>query len=304
MFSKIKSWYKKKLTLIIAPNRGSRSTHITMSYPFMAFLLILMLFIFAAGSYFSNVYISYIQAMTANRKLVKEKTMYSKKVEEVLDMVNNLRKVETRLRGMLGMKTPRNLIENYPVGGSYTGDDSDLYFDFNTANSNNRFNANIVEVKRQTWEQNQSIKNIEGFIARKRDVLLSTPSIWPIFGYVTSGFGWRTHPITKRKEYHRAIDMYNPMGSNTPIRATARGRVVVSGWAGSLGKIIIIDHGNGFSTRYAHCSNLTVEQGDNVEQGQTIAYVGKTGLSTGPHIHYEVWYRGKPINPMRFVKGR
>ena len=150
----------------------------------------------------------------------------------------------------------------------------------------------------------QSIKNIESFITRKRDVLLSTPSIWPSFGYVTSKYGWRTHPLLKRKEFHRAIDIYNPLGRRTPVRATARGKVVVAGWVGSFGRSVIIDHGNGFSTRYSHCSKLIVKQGENVEQGQTIAYVGSTGMSTGNHLHYEVWYRGKHINPLRFVKGR
>jgi murein DD-endopeptidase MepM/ murein hydrolase activator NlpD len=121
---------------------------------------------------------------------------------------------------------------------------------------------------------------------------------------MTSSYGWRTNPITKRKEFHKAIDMYSIQGRRTPIRATARGRVIVAGWAGSFGRIAIIDHGNGFSTRYCHCSALIVKQGEQVEQGQIIAYVGNTGMSTGPHLHYEVWHRGKPVNPIRYVKGR
>jgi murein DD-endopeptidase MepM/ murein hydrolase activator NlpD len=68
--------------------------------------------------------------------------------------------------------------------------------------------------------------------------------------------------------------------------------------------MVIVDHGNGFSTRYAHISRFTVEQGDEVEQGQIIGYIGSTGNSTGPHLHYEVWHQGKPVNPMQFVKGR
>jgi len=303
MIKRIKAWFSKKITLIIAPSRGSRSLHIHLSYPFVTFLSLLIILIFTGGAYITEIYFSYVNAIQSNQRLVREKDMYSKKVEETLDLLQDIRKVETKLKGMLGMKNARNVIENYSVGGTFKEDDlsygllSDIYDQF-------RFKSNVNELKREVWEQNQSIKNIDSFILRKRDMLLSTPSIWPIFGYLTSGFGWRTHPITRRKEFHKAIDMYNPLGKRTPIRATARGKVVLAGWAGSFGRMVIIDHGNGFSTRYAHCSNIIVKQGDQVVQGQIIAFVGKTGLSTGNHLHYEVWYRGKPINPMRFVKGR
>lgn len=304
MIKKIKNWFNKKLTLIFAPSRGSRSFHVSLSYPFTTFLVFLIISIFTAGAYFSNIYLGYIQAIEANRKLVDEKRHYSQKVEETLNMLHKVQEIETRLRGMLGMKSKRNVIENYHVGGPIAGDKLNLSLELDAIYDRARFDSNINEVRRETWEQQQSIKKIEGFINKKRDILLSTPSIWPIFGYMTSSYGWRVHPITGRKEHHRAIDIYSVYRKKTAIRATARGKVIVAGWAGSLGKLVIIDHGNGFSTRYAHCSSIIVKQGNNVEQGQIIAYVGNTGLSTGPHLHYEVWYRGKPINPIRFVKGR
>jgi murein DD-endopeptidase MepM/ murein hydrolase activator NlpD len=304
IFKKFQNWWVKRITLIIAPSRGSRSFHISVSYPFTAFLSLVALFIFTTGLYFSDIYMGYIKAVKTNRQLIEEKNFYSKKVEEALDILQNVKKIEMQVMGMLGMKSLRNIIENYPVGGTETDDKLNLSLELSNLFDRTRFEANVNEVKREAWHQQQGIKNIEGFLAKQRDVLLSTPSIWPVFGYITSGYGWRTHPLTKRREFHRALDIYSPLGRNTPIRATTRGRIILAGWAGSLGRTVIIDHGNGFSTRYCHCSNILVKQRETVEQGQIIAYVGNTGLSTGNHVHYEVWYRGKPVNPVQFVKGR
>jgi len=303
MKRKFKEWYSSKITIILAPGKGSRSYHLQLSYPFTLFLTLLTVGIISSGYYFSDVFISHANLQKTNRQLVAERERFSRQIEESLEMVHQVREVETRLRGMLGMETSRNIIENYPVGGA--GGDliaslphSEGFFE------TQRFNSNVALVKREAWDQEQSIEQIEGFIAQKRDMLLSTPSIWPVFGYITSGYGWRTHPIRRNREYHTALDLYNPLGQNTPIRATADGRVVVSGWAGGYGRLVVIDHGNGFSTRYAHCSTLLVGQGERVEQGQIIAYVGRTGTATGNHLHYEVWYRGKAVNPMNFVRGR
>ncbi len=299
----LRRWFLGKMTIIIAPGKGSRASHLHLSYPFLSFLSLLLIGVLIAGIYFADTYIGYSKAIRTNRALVQERDYYSQQVEETLDMLEKVKDIESNLRGMLEMGSVRDIIENYPVGGS-EGEvisalphSSDIFERY-------RFDSNVAMVRRDVWEQEQSLSDIEGFIAQKKEMLLSTPSIWPIFGYITSGYGWRTHPIRGNREFHRAIDMYSPLEKNTPIRATARGRVVVAGWSGSYGRLVVVDHGNGFSTRYAHCSNIIVEQGDRVEQGQIIAYVGRSGTATGNHVHYEVWYRGKPVNPMDFVRGR
>ncbi|MEA3506373.1 MAG: M23 family metallopeptidase [Elusimicrobiota bacterium] len=251
-----------------------------------------------------NIYTDYLYAVKKNQELVQQNVHYSQQVEETLNMLSNVKRIEAQLRGMLGMKSAKNIVEHYPTGGAFSEDSGMFLSGSDSINHRSRFESNVAEIKRESWQQNQSLNDIKGFINRKKDVLLSTPSIWPVFGYITSGYGWRTNPISRRRENHRAIDIYNMQGLRTPIRTTARGRVVLAGWAGSYGKLAIIDHGNGFSTRYAHLSRFTVEQGDKVEQGQIIGYIGSSGNSTGPHLHYEVWHQGKPVNPMQFVKGR
>jgi murein DD-endopeptidase MepM/ murein hydrolase activator NlpD len=123
------------------------------------------------------------------------------------------------------------------------------------------------------------------------------------FGKMTSGYSIRRfHPISKRYKAHTGIDYGAPRG--TPIMATANGRITFSGWKGGYGKLLIVKHANGYQTYYGHCSRLLKKRGQLVEQGQVIARVGSTGISTGPHVHYEVRVNGKPINPNKVKKSR
>lgn len=123
--------------------------------------------------------------------------------------------------------------------------------------------------------------------------------IRPVPGPITSSFGWRIHPIFKSRIYHSGVDIGAAYG--TPIKAANSGRVIMAGWNGGYGKVVIIDHGKinsqPISTLYAHQSRIIVSNGQNVNKGQIIGYVGSTGYSTGPHLHYEVRINGKPSNP-------
>jgi len=121
----------------------------------------------------------------------------------------------------------------------------------------------------------------------------------PLFGKVTAFFGPRIHPILKRPEFHEGIDIDADMGD--PIKACAAGTVIFSGVNGGYGNCIKIDHGNGFITLYGHCSKLLVKKGDKADSGAVIAKVGSTGLSTGPHLHLEIWKDGKPVDPLIYL---
>lgn len=111
----------------------------------------------------------------------------------------------------------------------------------------------------------------------------------------SSGFGMRFHPVLGYSRMHQGVDFAAPTG--TPILASAAGTVVMAGWGGGYGNVVVLDHGKGMRTRYAHMSKVGVKAGQRVGQGQMIGRVGSTGLSTGPHLHYEVWQNGKPVNP-------
>ena len=128
----------------------------------------------------------------------------------------------------------------------------------------------------------------------------ATPSIMPTKGWLTSAFAAeRVHPILHMARPHEGIDVSAPMGAE--IEAPAAGTVTDLGWEDGYGNILMIDHGFGVVTKYAHCSKVLVGRGARVKRGQRIALVGSTGLSTGPHLHYEVWVNGRPVNPIHYV---
>lgn len=123
--------------------------------------------------------------------------------------------------------------------------------------------------------------------------------MYPTIGEVTSSFGWRIHPILGTERFHAGIDFGADYGSL--IYASQSGRVIYADWYGGYGNSVIIDHGNGITTLYAHCSELYVRDGDAVQQGQPIAAVGSTGFSTGPHLHFELRANGEPIDPAAYL---
>lgn len=128
----------------------------------------------------------------------------------------------------------------------------------------------------------------------------STPSIMPTFGYISSSFSRsRLHPILDRARPHAGMDIAAPHG--TPILAAAKGKVIFAGTRGNYGRMVEIDHGYGYVTRYAHASRLLVRVGQTVVRGDKIAEVGSTGLSTGPHLHYEVFVNGRAVNPNSYI---
>lgn len=123
--------------------------------------------------------------------------------------------------------------------------------------------------------------------------------IFPSNARLSSGFGNRVHPILGYSRFHAGVDFAASYG--TTIRAADSGRVIFSGWYGGYGQAVIIDHGDGLTTLYAHASRLFVREGQAITQGQPIAAVGSTGLSTGPHLHFEVRQNGNPVNPAAYL---
>jgi len=140
---------------------------------------------------------------------------------------------------------------------------------------------------------------LEAFYRDQKLLLSSTPSIWPVRGYLSATFGKRLDPFTGRPDFHPGIDISTPIG--TRVVAPADGIVLSCALSGGYGNAIIIDHGYGVVSRYGHLESYNVQPGQRVHRGDVIAFVGNTGRSTGPHLHYEVWVRDQAQNPIHFI---
>jgi murein DD-endopeptidase MepM/ murein hydrolase activator NlpD len=145
----------------------------------------------------------------------------------------------------------------------------------------------------------RSFRELKTLLEEKRSLLASTPTIWPVKGMVTAGYGYRSSPFTGQREMHEGLDVAAPPG--TAIVATAEGVVSFAGPLSAFGNVVFINHGHGFTTFYAHNSSNRVKEGQMVKRGEVIAYVGATGRATGPHVHYEVQVNGVTVNPMKYI---
>jgi murein DD-endopeptidase MepM/ murein hydrolase activator NlpD len=162
-----------------------------------------------------------------------------------------------------------------------------------------------VEYERALRELEESSRTLESLIRRLQQTTQGPGLVgnlfWPAASHIiTSPFGYRIHPIWGIRMYHTGVDISGSYGDN--IYAVSNGRVIYSGWQSGYGKVIVVDHGNGMSTLYAHCSQLLVKEGDFVKRGEIIGKIGATGWATGPHLHFEVRKNGTPINPLSVVK--
>jgi murein DD-endopeptidase MepM/ murein hydrolase activator NlpD len=140
---------------------------------------------------------------------------------------------------------------------------------------------------------------LEAFFRDQRELLASTPSIWPIRGYLSASFGNRPDPFTGIRDFHPGIDISVPRGSK--VLAPADGVVVFCGAKQGYGNAMVLDHGFGVVTRYGHLDGFNVRPGQRVKRGEVIAFSGNTGRSTAPHLHYEVWVNDQARNPIEYI---
>jgi len=143
------------------------------------------------------------------------------------------------------------------------------------------------------------LRNVRSDVERRQALAAATPSIWPTVGWLSAGFGERPDPFTGAPAYHPAWDISTDKGS--PVYATADGLVESAEWSGNYGNFLVLDHGFGIKTRYGHLAGFAVKSGARVQRGDLLGYVGTTGRTTGPHLHYEILANGQLINPIRLL---
>jgi len=206
---------------------------------------------------------------------------YSAKMGEFNAALTSVKKMESDLKTLISYGTREKILENVDTADMGTMD--------------------IYQIQKQIQLSMDTVAGINEFLRTQKDIYLSTPKGLPIDGRITSLFGSRSNPITGRVELHRGIDIAAPSG--TTVKATADGVVSFSGWNNGGGNTVVIEHGHGFSSCYAHNRSNAVTVGQRIKRGETVGYVGSTGNATGSHVHYEIWQGGRVINPKKHLEG-
>lgn len=277
---------KRFYTFIIAPSASAQFRRINLHYNVIYCILglaVIGLLSVAGGIYSAAKYAwlatQYKITQVENRQL-RDENMEAKQSQD--RYYGRLAMIETTARNLAevsGVSHATDLSRNIGNGGPSNGD--------------------ITELDQATSLLERELNQIKEIVDSRQLKLASTPSAWPVRGYVSDGFGSRSNPFGGGFESHPGVDIATTFG--TSIEATADGVVVIASPQGGYGNCVVIDHGYGITTRYGHMSRIDVQVGERVHRGKQIGAVGSTGRSTGPHCHYEVRLHDRPVNPMNYL---
>lgn len=236
-----------------------------------------------------------------NLKLRSELAVIREQLDHVSGTIERVERFDQKLRAMTLLSDPqRNLAmgptEPQPLQGS---GDTNQFVRSQQAESPQSLGQKLDKISAEATRQEQSLQELQAYFAEQKSLLASVPSIWPTRGWVTSDFGSRLDPYTSERVMHAGLDIAGPHGKE--IVAPADGTVVFAGLEGGYGNVLVVDHGYGIKTRYGHLAAIKVKAGEKLKRGDTIAAMGNTGRSTGPHLHYEVRVNGIAQNPRKFI---
>jgi murein DD-endopeptidase MepM/ murein hydrolase activator NlpD len=248
----------------------------------MVGLVVSILLAVIGGGYTLCLAVNGLEYKAQHGAMAEKVKFYSGQFYQWDSTVAGLKTVENSFRRLLSLKSKEEILENV-----------------DTASVGPLEIPNLISELKKTIE---SVDEIRDYLRVQKDIYVATPKGYPTPGEITSHFGKRTDPLSGEPAFHTGIDISCSL--QTPIRATADGVVSHSGWIESSGYVVILEHGCGFSTFYAHNKTNTVKVGQRVKRGDVIGYVGVTGKSTGPHVHYEVWKNGKPVDALPYLSGR
>lgn len=227
----------------------------------------------------------YISALAVNgledENSRKKLEFYAREFSHWQSTISALKKTEEEFRSLFSLGSREKVLEN--------------------TNPFSSGSIDLEELKKRLAETVATVREIKDYLRLQNDLYRATPRGLPVAGRITSRFGKRANPLSGQVQFHEGIDISAPPG--TPVRATAEGMVSYSARSGENGNLVVLEHGQGFSTLYAHNQKNRVKLGQRVQRGEVIAYVGSTGNSTGPHVHYAVWQNGREVDPERFIQG-
>ncbi len=229
--------------------------------------------------------------------------------EKIDERIVYLSQLDHNIRSMVGLTDAKDTIAGLTSSTDRMVEISrsaDRSFQFQMENNQKSLNPTLGQVQEAQTINSQLDSKIDEMnllieeVEERLTYLSCYPDKWPTYGRISSRFGYRIHPISRKRDFHTGIDIANSSG--TLIYAAGNGKVIYSGYKNGYGRTIMIDHGYGYVTVYAHNRTLLAEKGDTVKKGEKIAKMGRTGTSTGNHLHFEVRKYGTQINPMKTLK--
>lgn len=319
---------KKDFSIMVFPSLEEKPIQFKISQNFLRYFFILIIVAISTSFIFANNFFEYSRQAQAYEELLVENRQLNEKVlefaqvtEELNETIDNMELVDSSIRVMLenqnveineeeiAKQLALNTNDNQSLG--LGGESEDRIYPTRDVAENilssrsvlnrtlNQVDSNLGNLSRDVKETNDSYEDLEDDVKDYTDILEATPNIWPTHGRITSKFGYRSSPFGGGYDFHNGVDI--GANHNTEVYATASGKVVKRGYMYSYGYYIVIDHGKGFSTLYAHLNKLKVSLYDEVSRGDLIAYSGSSGKSTGPHLHYEVRVNGERQNPKNYL---
>ena len=298
---------KEYFNVLIFGHKTSKMRHLKIHKKTLKVALYLLAFAVLSTTFFFCDYIQVRKKAFELNRLRQEAQVqksqihfFSARIEDLEKQLSKLKEFDKKIRIIANLERGQDVTPFMGMGGPSPSDLREkLKGEKDERALVQQMKTDVERLQSEVMSREESLSELERLLETKKDILVHTPSVWPTPGWVTSGFGFRTNPFTGLTQMHEAIDISNRTG--TPVVAPAAGIVSDIGNDNAYGRILVISHGFGMTTRFAHLSKTLVKVGLKVKRGDKVAEIGMTGNTTGPHLHYEVRLNGIPANPMRYI---
>jgi murein DD-endopeptidase MepM/ murein hydrolase activator NlpD len=305
---------RKKISFFILSNNSSPVKQLTVSRAMLRFLgglfaacLILITYVIYDYTNLKKTVYDYQELQNRishqSDEIAGQRNQVQKFADEITALKSKLialNDFENKIRIIANIEKTSDQDSLFGIGGSIP-DDLDTRIPLTEKHNSlmREMHEQTKQLELASGKQQEGFESLFNFLQDQRNLLSSTPAVRPVKGWTTSGFGYRKSPFTGLREFHKGLDIATRMA--TPVIATADGIVSFTGTKGLLGRVVTIDHGHGIVSRYGHLGKVLKKRGAAVKRGDIIARVGVTGRTTGPHVHYEVFLNGMPVNPIKYI---
>ena len=298
---------KENINILVFGHKTSKTRHLKIRRKTFKVVLYLFGFALLSTTFFFCDYIQVKKKVFELNRLRQETQtqksqlhFFSSKIEDLEKQFSKLKDFDKKIRIIANLERGQESTPFMGMGGPSPSDIREkMKVEKDDKGLIQQMKMDIERLQSEATSRGESLSELEKLLETKKEILTHTPSIWPVLGWVTSGFGFRTNPFTGLTQMHEGIDISNRVG--TVVAAPADGIISDMGSDLAHGRILVISHGLGMTSRFGHLNKVFVKVGQQVKRGDKVAEVGMTGKTTGPHLHYEVRLNGIPVNPVRYI---